>query len=375
MIARLLTALLSASPGSRADDGPAELLAAMQGAFREAGALHVRMEVVDRVGEAEPTHLFQELWIDVAGGRVRSEVRDSRRPEPHLTFLAGPQGLLVYHADARQVAQDRAPPDLGRALEATLAGELWRTALGGGLAGMKLASFGAPELQPDARIGEEDCVVLRFSGNAPSTLWIAKADHLPRRLQGPLPGRTRDETVLVLERAASAPAAWFRFVPPPGVAVIPMLQARAAWADLPPERSRWPAVGSALPAFTALGGDGEARTAADVPHPAVLAFWFDGNEAVVTALGALDRALADLAFPLVSVHPGQDPAAVGRLVGTHALAHAPWLDGAAADRPFWQLRIASCPVFFLVDGEGMIRVATPHADEILAAVRALDGER
>lgn len=364
---------VAAAPSVPQDPPSGEaLLLQAQARLRALPALSCRLLVRQESAGSPAQETECELWIDREGGRVRTHFRDLDRPEPYLMMVATPRGLLAWNADAEQAAQAPLALDLSAALDACLAGELWRTTWQGGLVGMKLAAYRPPTVLRDLEtIAGEPCRVLSFGGNQEARLWVSTRDSLPRRLRGPLDGGIRDETVLALELPEAL--ADSRFELQPGERpVLSYLAARTAWAHLPPQRSRWPAAGTVAPPLLVLGKQGQLEPLPAPRTPRVVAFWFSGCQAVVDELAALEQSLAaedlDSEVELVSIHHGSDRGALERALAAAGLRHPAYLAGTGAENAFHRYHIASCPVFFVLEQDGTVRGATRRSAEVVGLV-------
>ena len=366
VLAHLLLAAALASD-SLQDADSAATLARMQRSFQSLESLEVTLRIVERPAEGERRHYIMKAWIHPPSKRVRTEFRTPTRPTPFLSMVASPRGMLAYQADAHELAQLPMPMDLAAALAATRAGELLRCAQHGGLAGVAAATaYSAQQMGTAELIGSQSCEVVRFIGNRTATLWLDEEDHLPRQLHVPLLGMIREETVVSCRLNGKLANSLFE-LQPAGAKVLPFAQAQQSWRLLAPGSSRWPAVGSVLPAITVLDLEENSMPLVMEDDRQVLALWFSGSEVVVDRLFVMEASLRRRfrAIPLLSIHHGADVARWQQACEQLEFDHDTLLAGDHADNAFATLRIGECPVFFVLDAERKILHRSAEPDAIL----------
>jgi hypothetical protein len=308
-----------------------------------------------------------ESWIDVAGGRARTEVRTFKKAQPSLVVCGGPELLRFEQREMGEVAEQGGRYPLPKLLAASFAGELLAATFQGGLVVMKPKSYEKPELAAgDETVAGQACVRLHFGGNADADLWIARGDRLPRRVKGRVPGHALDETVVELETDFALRDVAFEIKLVDGDRPLDASEAAKRWASPPPERSRWLAADDTAPDFAAVDVRGQLHMLSETSDDeALLAFWNPEDDDSVEKAARVERAFEErgdpaLRFIHVAALARRDP--VVKAAADHGLTREVWVAGSHATNAFRQFRIWTTPVFVKLD-QRMVTAITSDAEE------------
>jgi hypothetical protein len=349
----LLVLLLALAPAAAAQGNPLGLLAAMKSATAKLKTLHAVVKVDERAGDSLDTR-FVESWIDVKGGRVRTELRRLGCGSPDLIVVAGPTGMRFHQLAFDEIAEQKLALDLPTAVVASLAGELLATAFRGDLATLKVSGYGKPTLAPNGeKVAGVGCTKLVFPGNGSVDLWIADTDQLPRRLRGPLAGREIDETILELERDVALGSVDFEIPVAEGRKLPEPASVRERWRSPPPEEQRWPKPEEDAPEFGAVDLDAHPhRLSETAEHEAVIAFWTAEEERSPASAAELEKAWLAAAAEsrpiLLHVAAGGAREPVALAAAKAGVTQPVWIAGSFRDDAFRRWRIWSCPLFVRV---------------------------
>jgi hypothetical protein len=329
-------------------DDASAALAEMKATAGALAGLHAIVRCEERVGEELKGVRFVECWIDVPHGRVRTELREKGKASPKLVAVASPTGMRVQQLECDDVAELKRPFDLPTALAGALAGELLSTAFRGDLLTFKASAYGKPELAGREKVDGVDCTRVSFSGNGEAQLWIGAADHLPRRIRGPLPRSTLEETIVRLEPAPDLSHVEFEIPVPEGRRLPDPKDVQARWREPPPEDQRWPKAEDDAPLFAAVDLEARVRTLGELAEEeAVVAFWTVEDERSVELAGEAERAWKTAASKLRFLHvaAGEERAPVASAVAKQKLEQPVWVAGSHPRDAFRVWRIWTCPVF------------------------------
>jgi len=365
-----LLAAFSAAPAAAPRDDATAALAAMKQAAAARRSLHAVVQVEVHRADRAPATRFVECWIDVRRGLVRTELRDRGMACPKLAAVAGPSGARFHQLEVDELAAQSGPLDLGSALAATLAGELLATAFRGDLLTFKAAAYGRPRAAEAAETaGGVRCTRLVFGGNAQADLWIGESDCLPRRIRGPVPGATIDETIVRLDLDPDLARIDFAMAVPDGTRLPDPSEVRERWSSPPPEPDRWPRPEDDAPDFSALDLEGTAHLLSETgEHPAILAFWTAEDERSPALAAKAEqawraaRAVRPAAL-FLHVAAGDERGPVARAAAAHRLEQPVWVTGSHPGDAFRAWRIWTCPVFARIDDMQVIAV-TSDLDEV-----------
>lgn len=365
------TALLAAASADEAADWLAKSKAAALALPR----LHAVVRIVDTDEKGVVAERMVESWIDVAGGRARTEVRNRKKALPNLVVCGGPELLRFEKLEVEEVAEQGGRFPLPMLLAASFAGELLAATFQGDLVTMKAMAYEKPLLATgDETIAGQACVRLHFGGNGEADLWIAKGDRLPRRVKGKVPGgHVLDETVVELGSDFKPGDVAFEIKMVDGDRPLDAGAALKRWSSLPPENSRWPAVDDAAPDFAAVDLEGQIRMLSETAdEQALLAFWNPEDDDAVAKAAQVERAFEKhgdpaLRFIHVAALGRREP--VVKAAADHGLTQPIWVAGGHATSAFRQFRIWTTPVFVKLD-ERVVTAITSDASEALRWFKA-----
>ncbi len=365
----LLSLMLSLA--SVTDPSATEVLRRTQQAVTQVGGFHCVMEIAQVPEGGEERRFFLEARIDNRRSLVRTEFRRVDRPFPHLVVVAGATGFTMVHRDAGEKVHRDQPLSLTSALEATMIGELWRTAYRGDLAGMKLESFRPPRLTPSLEPGaSRTSFEIEFGGNRIAQLEISAPEFFPRRIHGALPQMIRDERVISLQVLDQVPEDWFRIAGAEKLPTVSRSEATGRWRKIPRGPDRWIPSGKPAPAVTGQSLD-EAPRHLDFgrAESTVLAFWFDGYPPAAEGVAEVEKALAQSSAEatLRSVFPGNDADAAKAAIRRYHFRHEVILGTTA----FESYGVTTCPAFFVIDTHGNLVGATSEPQEVLPYLEGL----
>jgi nucleotide-binding universal stress UspA family protein len=357
------TALLAAGGGDEA----AERLAKAKSAALALPRLHALVRVVDTDDRGEVSERFVECWVDVPGGRARTEIRTFKKAQPHLVVCGGPELLRFEKLEVGEVAEQRGRYPLPMLLAASFAGELLAATFNGDLVTMKTKSYEKPMVAAgEESVAGETCVRLHFGGNAGADLWIARGDGLPRRVKGRVAGRALDETIVELDSDFKTGDVAFEIPVVDGERPLDPGEAMKRWSSLPAESTLWPAVDEAAPDFAAVDVHGQLHILSELAEEqALLAFWNPEDDDSVAKAAQVERAFdkrgdATLHFIHVAALGRRDP--VVKASADHGLAQPIWVAGGHAKNAFRQFRIWTTPVFVKV-AERTVTAITSDPEE------------
>jgi hypothetical protein len=77
------------------------------------------VKVVDTPNDGAAATRFVECWIDVKGGRARTEVRDWKKALPSWRVCGGPETLRFLRLEVGEVAEQRGRFELSTLLAAS----------------------------------------------------------------------------------------------------------------------------------------------------------------------------------------------------------------------------------------------------------------
>lgn len=364
LIPLVATALLAARGSG---DEAAEWFAKSKSAALALTRLHALVRIVDTDDRGGVAERMVESWIDVPGGRARTEVRTFKQAQPHLIVCGGPELLRFEKVEVGEVAEQRGSYPLPTLLAASFAGELLAAAFQGDLVTMKTKSYEKPIVAGgEERVAGEACVRLHFGGNADADLWIARSDRLPRRVKGKVAGHALDETVVELEKDFKASLVSLEIPLVDGERPLDPGEAMKRWSSLPPERSHWLAVDDAAPDFAAVDLHGQLHMLSEAAEEQVLlAFWNPEDDESVAKAAQVERAWAKrgdpaLRFIHVAALSGREP--VVKASADHGLTQPVWVAGSHPKDAFRQFHIWTTPVFVKLD-ERTVTAITSDADE------------
>ena len=348
-------------------DEAADWLARSKEAAQKLPQLHALVRVVDVADDGAVSERMVESWIDVAGGRARTEVRNYKMAVPNLVVCGGPELLRFEQLEFGEVAEQSGRYPLPKLLAASFAGELLAAAFQGGLFDMKAKSYEKPQIAAgDETVAGQACVRLHFGGNADADLWIARSDRLPRRLKGRVQGHLLDETVVELETDFKLREVAFEIKLVDGERPLEAAGAAKRWSSPPPERSRWLAADDTAPDFAAVDLRGQLRMLSETSdEEALLAFWNAEDDDSVAKAAQIERAFAKRGDPAmrfihVAALARRDP--VVKAAADHKLTQEVWVAGNHATNAFRQFRIWTTPVFVKLD-QRVVTAITSDAEE------------
>jgi hypothetical protein len=358
-------ALLAA--GGRSADEAADWLAKSKAAALALPRLHALVRVVDTDEKGAVAERRVESWIDVAGGRARTEVRNWKKALPTLVVCGGPELLRFEKLEVDEVAEQGGKFPLPTLLAASFAGELLAATFQGDLVTMKSKAYEKPLLaEGEETVAGQACVRLHFGGNSEADLWIAKGDRLPRRVKGRVPGHVLDETVVELGSDFEPGEVAFEIRLVDGDRPLDASDALRRWSALPPESSRWPVVEEAAPDFAAVDLHGQLHMLSETAdEQALLAFWNPEDDDAVAKAAQVERAFEKrgdpaLRFIHVAALGRREP--VAKAAADHRLTQPVWVAGSHAKNAFRQFRIWTTPVFVKLD-ERVVTAITSDAVE------------
>jgi hypothetical protein len=366
--------LVTAAPGRvprAADDGP-EWLAKAKAAALALPRLHAVVKVVDTPTGGAAATRFVECWIDVKGGRARTEVRDWKKALPSWRVCGGPETLRFLRLEVGEVAEQRGRFELPTLLAASFAGELLATTFRGDLVSMKAGAYQKPVVAAvDEKVDGEPCVRLRFGGNDESQLWISTRDGLPRRLAGAVPGRTLDETVTLLETdfppaTPDGGGVSLEVATVDGERLYDPVEAMKRWSSLPAESTRWPEVDDAADDFAALDLEGTTHLLSETGDAkAVLAFWNAEDPAAVEKAAEVERAWAEHGDPAerflhLAALAQREPVAAA--AAKRGLKQPVWVAGTHEKNAFRRFRVWTTPLFVRLDSMTVVAITRDAAE-------------
>jgi len=366
--------LVTAAPGRvprAADDGP-EWLAKAKAAALALPRLHAVVKVVDTPTGGAAATRFVECWIDVKGGRARTEVRDWKKALPSWRVCGGPELLRFLRLEVGEVAEQRGRFELPTLLAASFAGELLATTFRGDLVSMKAGAYQKPVVAAvDEKVDGEPCVRLRFGGNDESQLWISTKDGLPRRLAGAVPGRTLDETVTLLETdfppaTPDGGGVALEVATVDGERLYDPVEAMKRWSSLPAESTRWPEVDDAADDFAALDLEGTTHLLSETGDAkAVLAFWNAEDPAAVEKAAEVERAWAEHGDPAerflhLAALAQREPVAAA--AAKRGLKQPVWVAGTHEKNAFRRFRVWTTPLFVRLDSMTVVAITRDAAE-------------
>lgn len=354
------TALLAAHGP---DDEAAERLAKTKTAALALPRLHALVRVVDTDDRGNVAERFVESWIDVPGGRARTEIRTFKKAQPHLVVCGGPELLRFEKLEVAEVAEQRGSYPLPTLLAASFAGELLAATFHGDLFTMKTKSYEKPTVAAEIEsVAGEACVRLHFGGNAEADLWIAQKDGLPRRVKGRVAGRALDETVVELDSDFKTGDVAFEIPVVDGDRPLDPNDAMKRWSSLPAESTLWPAVDEAAPDFAAVDLHGQLHILSELAEEQVLlAFWNPEDDDSVAKAAQVERAFvkrgdATLHFIHVAALGRRDP--VVKASADHGLTQPIWVAGGHAKNAFRQFHIWTTPVFVRIAEQSVTAITS-----------------
>ncbi len=360
--------LLCAAPAAAAQQDGTTRLAAMKAAAGKLSSLHAVVRAEESVDGAVRSTRFVECWVDVKRGRVRTELRRKGCASPHLVVVAGPEGLRFQQLEMDEIAEQKLPLDLARALPASLAGELLSTAFRGDLVTLKLGGYGKPKLAPKGEnVGRVGCTRLQFTGNGEVDLWLGDGDQLPRRIRGPLPPAPNgptvvvDESIVLLEPEAKLARVAFEIAVAEGRRLPEPAAVRERWSSPPPERERWPKPEAEAPDFAALDLDAHPHRLGEFSEEeVVIAFWLaeDGRSPALAAEAEKAWLAAGDGKPhFIHVAAGDDREPAALEAARHDLKAPVWVAGSFPEDAFRRWKIWSCPVFVRVAAMQVVAIS------------------
>ncbi|MBL8840888.1 MAG: hypothetical protein JNL90_05080 [Planctomycetes bacterium] len=360
----LLPLLFSVAPLAPTRDGD-DALAAMTARSAKLERVRVLVRNETRLRDGAPTVRYFESFIDVRGGRVRTQVRDFGRATPHLVSVYADGLLRVRQLECGETAEQSRPFALGEALSATAAGELAAAAFLGRPPSFAAAPGKATLADGGEAIGGVGCTRVTLPGAQPVDLWIGDGDGFPRRVRGKSGPLELEETVVELDLAPDFRAVEFALPLPEGAPRLDMAAARRAWAKLGPEEARWPQPGDDSPDFAGVDLEGKVRLLSETAEQeVVLAFWNHELPASVDGAAAFEAAWRERgAKPLLFWHvaAGRDRAAVLSAVGRASLREMVVVAGEHAKNAFAQFSIWRCPVYVRLSDLQVVEVTADLA--------------
>jgi hypothetical protein len=185
-------------------------------------------------------------------------------------------------------------------------------------------------------------------------------------VRGQVAGRTLDETIAKLETTFPSAAPELEMRLAEGEPLLDAASALERWSTLPPEASRWPAVGTNAPDFSAVDLAGATHALRDAgARSTVLAFWNAEDDLSVARAARVEtawRERGDAAARFVHVAALGERDPVARAAAAHSLAQPVWLAGGGEASAFARFRIWTAPVFVRLEGLE-VKAITKDPDE------------